>query len=164
LARPEDAPALLAIYRPHVEDSAVSFELATPSATEFGERIARIQGGWEWLLAERNGECVGYVYASAHRERAAYRWSVEVSAYVRADSHRQGIARLLYERLFEDIAAKGYCNAYAVITLPNDASVSLHQRLGFVTVGVFKSVGRKFGRWHDVLWMHRMLRAQPPQD
>jgi L-amino acid N-acyltransferase YncA len=164
LALPDDAPTLVEIYRPYVEDSAVSFEFTTPSITEFRARITKIQSNWEWLLAECNGRCVGYAYATAHRERAAYRWSVEVSAYVHVELHRRGIGRALYEQLFDDITAKGYCNAYAGIALPNPASIALHRRLGFETVGVFKSVGRKFGRWHDVLWMHRTLRQAPPED
>lgn len=164
LAREGDAAALQAIYRPYVEDSAVSFELMVPSIEELVTRVSRIQSAWEWLVAEQAGRCIGYAYASTHRERAAYRWCVEVSAYVHADFHRQGVACALYEQLFEDISTKGYCNAYAVITLPNEASIALHHRFGFEPIGVFKSVGRKFGRWHDVLWMHRRLRDHPPQD
>ena len=157
-----DAPALLEIYRPFVETSAVSFETVTPTVEEFAARIAKALSGWEWLIAERDGRCIGYAYGGLHRERAAYRWSVEVSAYVHPGCHRQGIARALYTQLFDDLARIGYCSAYAGVTLPNDASVALHRGVGFELAGVFRSVGRKFGKWHDVAWFQRTLRTSPP--
>ena len=157
-----DAAALLAIYRPFVETSAVSFEMVAPNVEEFAARIAKALAGWQWLVAEREGRCLGYAYGGLHRERLAYRWSAEVSAYVHPSYHRQGVGRALYLRLFEDLTQKGYCNAYAGITLPNDASVALHRGVGFEPVGVFKSAGRKFGKWHDVAWLQRSLRDSPP--
>jgi L-amino acid N-acyltransferase YncA len=157
-----DAPELLAIYRPVVESSATSFELIAPDLAEFAARIEKANHGWRWLVAERGGRCVGYAYGSAHRERAAYRWSVEVSAYVHPNHHREGIGRALYLRLFEELAQIGFCHAYAGITLPNIASIALHRNVGFEPVGIFKSVGRKFDRWHDVAWFQRTLRDLPP--
>ena len=162
-ATESDAPALLAIYRPFVEGTVVSFETVPPSVEEFAGRVAKTLTGWQWFVAERNGQCVGYAYGSSHRERAAYRWSVEVSAYVHPDHYRQGIGRALYLRLLDDLADKGFCNAYAGITMPNDGSVGLHRSVGFQPIGTFKAVGRKFGRWHDVAWFHRTLRESPPQ-
>jgi phosphinothricin acetyltransferase len=159
-----DAPALLAIYRPFVEDTAVSFETVTPAVEEFGARIAKAVAGWQWLVAERDGQCIGYAYGSSHRERLAYRWSVEVSAYVHPHHHRQGVGRALYRQLFEGLAVKGYCNAYAGITLPNPGSVALHRSVGFESIGVFTAVGRKFGKWHDVAWFQRALRDSPPSE
>lgn len=161
-ASPADAPALLAIYAPFVESTAVSFETVVPTTAEFAARIVESLATWQWLVAERQGHCIGYAYGSAHRARPAYRWSVEVSAYVRPDCHRQGVGRALYLQLFESLALKGYCNAYAGTTLPNDGSVALHQSVGFAPVGVFKAVGRKFGRWHDVAWFQKALRDAPP--
>jgi phosphinothricin acetyltransferase len=87
-----------------------------------------------------------------------------VSAYVDQRQHRQGIGRALYLRLFDDLTARGFCHAYAGITLPNDASVGLHTRVGFEPIGVFKSIGWKFGQWHDVVWLQRTLREGPPSD
>ena len=159
-----DAPALLAIYRPFVEDSAVSFETVAPGVGEFRARIAKAVAGWQWLVAERDGQCIGYAYGSSHRERLAYRWSVEVSAYVHPRHHRQGVGRALYLQLFEDLAGKGFCNAYAGITLPNGGSVALHRSVGFESIGVFKAVGRKFGQWHDVAWFQRALQDAPPSE
>lgn len=159
-----DAEALLAIYAPHVQLGATSFEEVPPGAVEFAARIERCLASHAWLAAEVGGVIAGYAYGSPHRDRAAYRWSVEVSAYVHADFHRRGIARALYGRLFDDLAARGYCQAYAGITLPNDASVALHRALGFAPIGVFPRVGYKRGAWHDVMWLHRELRAGAPPD
>jgi phosphinothricin acetyltransferase len=156
-----DAPALLAIYRPFVETSTVSFETAVPAVEAFAARVDKALAGWQWLVAEHAGACVGYAYGSTHRERAAYRWSVEVSAYVHPDHHRKGIGRALYTQLLDALARQGYCNAYAGITMPNAGSVALHRSVGFEPIGVFKSVGRKFGRWHDVAWLQRPLRDAP---
>jgi L-amino acid N-acyltransferase YncA len=162
-ANEHDAAALLSIYRPFVESTAVSFETVSPTVEEFAVRISKITAGWRWLVAERDGLCIGYAYASAHRERPAYRWSVEVSVYIHPDHHRQGVGMALYRQLMHDLEQAGYCNAYAGITLPNDGSVSLHRALGFEPIGVFKSVGRKFDQWHDVAWFHRRLREAPPE-
>ena len=163
-ASPADAPALLAIYRPHVEQAVVSFEMVAPSVDEFAGRIAKVQQGWTWLVAEDGSGPLGYVYGGAHAERAAYRWSVNVTVYVRGDAQRRGIARRLYGALFPRLAAQGYCMAFAGITLPNDASLGLHRSLGFEDCGVFRAVGYKFGAWRDVAWLQRPLRAGPPPE
>jgi len=160
-ATPDDAESLVEIYRPFVVSTAVSFELEPPSVSEFSERIAKVLGQWAWIVAEREGHAIGYAYATPHRSRGAYQWSVETSVYVQEASRGQGIGSMLYKALMPMLSDKGYCNAYAGITLPNDASVALHRRLGFEAVGVFRSVGRKFGTWHDVSWWHLRLRAEP---
>ena len=159
-----DAGVLLAIYTPFVTDTAVSFELESPSVEEFSQRILAAQSKWAWLVAEQAGHVVGYAYASAFRQRAAYQWSVEVSAYLAPAGRGRGVGRALYERLLTVMVAKGYCTAYAGITLPNDASVSFHRALGFSEVGVFRRAGRKFGTWHDVSWWQRPLRDAPPSE
>jgi phosphinothricin acetyltransferase len=159
-----DADALLAIYRPFVERTTISFETTAPTADQFAARIEKALAGWQWLVAEEADRCIGYAYGGLHRERAAYRWSVEVSAYVHPSHHRRGVARTLYTQLFADLARLGYCNAYAGITLPNEASEAMHRDAGFEFVGAFRAVGRKFGQWHDVAWYQRMLRDAPPFD
>jgi L-amino acid N-acyltransferase YncA len=156
-----DAPALLAIYAPFVESTAVSFEAVSPTVEEFAGRIRKALSRWQWLVAEQHGQAIGYAYGSSHRERAAYCWSVEVSAYVHPGHHRKGVGRALYERLFEDLIRQGFCNAYAGVTLPNEGSVALHRSVGFEPIGIFKAVGRKFGQWHDVAWFQRVLRDAP---
>ena len=162
-ATPDDAAGLLAIYAPFVARTAVSFETQVPCVQEFTSRIEKALDRWAWLLAEGDGQCIGYAYGTSHRERAAYRWSVETSAYVAPNWHRRGIGRSLYLELFAALVRRGYCNAYAGIALPNEASIALHRAVGFEPVGVFESVGRKFDRWHDVSWWQRRLQEQPPQ-
>ena len=157
-----DAVAVAAIYAPYVE-TAISFEETAPTPEEIAARIAKSRSRWQWLVAELDGEVVGYAYGSQHRERAAYRWSVEVSAYVGRDHHRQGIGRALYSALFAELAGKGFCNAFAGITLPNEPSVKLHTSMGFHPIGTFRSIGWKFGRWHDVAWFQRKLRDTPDE-
>jgi L-amino acid N-acyltransferase YncA len=163
-ALPGDAQAMLDIYAPVVLRTAISFELTAPTLSEFEERVRKCSAGRAWLVAERDGQVIGYAYGSPHRERAAYRWSTEVSAYVAPAAQRQGIGRQLYGALLPQLADRGLCNAYAGIALPNDASVALHQSAGFCAIGTFPAVGRKFGRWHDVAWFHRALRSEPPGD
>ena len=157
LATPADASALAAIYAPAVRERATSFELEPPDAAEMAQRVARLAARTPWLACEHRGAVVGYAYASPHRDRAAYQWSVEVSAYVRPDAHRAGVARALYTALFGVLTRQGFRNAYAGITLPNDASVALHRALGFTDVGVYRGVGYKLGAWHDVAWLERAL-------
>ncbi|MBX7183970.1 MAG: GNAT family N-acetyltransferase [Vicinamibacteria bacterium] len=163
-ARAPDAAALLDIYAPYVVGTAVSFELTPPTLAEFENRIAAAQKDWAWLVAERGGEVAGYAYASAFRARAAYRFTAETSAYVHPRHRGQGVAGALYRRLFEILIGKGYCNAYAGIALPNDASIAFHKSLGFTPVGVFHRAGWKFGVWHDVSWWEVRLRDAPPGD
>jgi len=159
-----DSGALLAIYAPFVRDTAVSFELEAPTAEAFVERIVRAQSKWAWLVAERDGGVAGYAYGSPFRDRAAYRFSVEVSVYVAPDSRGTGIGRSLYETLFAILVAKGFCTAFAGITVPNDPSVSFHRALGFTEVGVFRRAGWKLGAWHDVSWWQRPLREGPAEE
>lgn len=161
-AIPSDAESLLAIYRPFVTDTTVSFEVVPPSVTEFRARIEKALIGWAWLVAEVDGALVGYAYGSQHRAREAYQWSVEVSAYIHPAHQGKGLGRRLYGALLPRLAELGYCNAYAGITLPNEASVGFHRAMGFQYIGVFKSVGWKFGGWHDVAWFHLPIRERPP--
>ena len=152
-----DAEALLRIYRPFVEETAISFEARLPTLSELEQRIVRALDAWAWLVAEVEGRPVGYAYGSAHRPREAYRYAVETSAYVESGFQRQGIASALYRQLLTDLATRGYHNAYAGVTLPNNASLGFHRHLGFEDIGVFPRVGYKFGQWHDVAWLYRPL-------
>jgi len=154
-ATPDDTAAMLAIYRPIVENTVISFELETPSEEEFAGRVAAYGASHAWLVAEANGVLAGYAYGSPHRPRAAYRYAVEVSAYVDERFRGRGIASSLYGQLFERLRGQGYASAYAGITLPNDASIALHSGVGFNPIGTFPKVGFKFDRWHDVSWWYR---------
>lgn len=153
----DDAERLVEIYRPAIEDSSISFELVVPSVSEFRGRIADVQAKWVWLVAEVDGEIAGYAYGGEHRAREAYQLSVETSAYVDQRFWRRGVAGSLYKEVLEQLTALGFANAYAGITLPNEASVGFHRSLGFEPIGVFPKVGRKFDQWHDVAWLHRPL-------
>ena len=162
LADAADGERIAAIYRPAVAERVTSFELEPPSGAEMSERVMRTLARTPWLVAERPevpGQVLGYAYASAHKDRAAYQWSVDVSAYVDAAAHRLGLGRLLYERLFAILRLQGFVNAYAGITLPNPASEGFHRAMGFAPVGVYRRVGYKFGAWHDVVWLSLALRA-----
>ena len=166
LADGRDGPAVAAIYRPSVMDSVISFELEPPDAAEMTRRIEATLARTPWLVCVADGVVTGYAYAGLHRERAAYRWSVDVSAYVRQDARRTGVARALYSSLFAVLALQGFRNAYAGITLPNPASVGFHTALGFTPVGIYRNVGFKLGAWHDTGWFERALAphvAPPPE-
>jgi L-amino acid N-acyltransferase YncA len=156
-ARPTDAAAILRIYGPFVADTAVSFETAVPTEAEMRERIETYASHAPWLVYETDGKVVGYAYASKHRAREGYRWTVEVSAYVDPAFHRQGIARLLYTELLAALETQGFRQALAGIALPNEASERFHESLGFSAVGVYRNIGYKLGRWHDVGWWQRPL-------
>ncbi len=157
MATPEDGAAFAEVYRPAVVGCPVSFEIEPPDGAEMARRVAGTLARFPWLAFEENGVALGYAYAGTHRARPAYQWSAEVSAYVHENARRRGVARALYTSLFAIIRHLGYCNAYAGITLPNAASVGLHESLGFRPVGVFHDVGYKLGRWHDVGWWERPL-------
>jgi phosphinothricin acetyltransferase len=157
----DDGAAVAEVYRPYVESSVISFEMVPPDAEEMRSRIATTLERWPWLVSERDGRVAGYAYATAHRVRAAYQWSVDATVYVHQRFHRQGVGRELYAALFPLLVRQGYVNAYAGITLPNEKSVGLHEAMGFVPVGVYRHVGFKQGRWHDVGWWHRPLQPLP---
>ncbi len=164
-ATENDAEQIQAIYAPNVIHTAISFELELPTVDEMRQRIVNVLKHWPWLVCEHDGEVLGYVYASEHRPRAAYQWSVDVSVYIHVRVHRSGVGRALYISLFKLLTLQGFYNAYAGITPPNPASVGLHESLGFQPVGVYRAVGYKLGAWHDVGWWELTLRAHtvPPE-
>jgi phosphinothricin acetyltransferase len=162
-----DAGACAAIYAPYVEDSVISFETEAPSAPEMAERIEAISATHPWLVAERDGRVAGYAYASPHRARAAYRWAADVAVYVDPAQQRSGVGRALYEALFELLRRQRLRILCAGVTLPNDASVALHEAVGFVHVGVYRDIGWKDGSWRDVGWWQLDLGApvgDPPPE
>jgi phosphinothricin acetyltransferase len=163
----QDAPACTAIYAPHVDASPTSFEERPPGAEEMAARIERVSATHPWLVAEDGGEVLGYAYACRHRERPAYRWAADVSVYVAAGQRGQGNGRSLYEALFQRLRQQRFQVACAGITLPNEASVALHERLGFAAVGVSRRIGWKAGAWRDVGWWQLELvpsAVEPPPE
>ena len=159
LADPDtDATAVATIYRPAVESSLATFEEIVPDGAEMGERIRSTLARTPWLVAaDEDGSVIGYAYASNHRERAGYRWSVDVSVYVDPGSQGRGVGRALYDVLLDLLRRQRFVNAFAGIALPNDASVALHQAVGMVRIGVYPQVGYKHGHWVDVAWFGMRL-------
>jgi phosphinothricin acetyltransferase len=159
-AQPDDATGVLAIYGPYCDSTTVSFEITAPTASQMSQRIERITAQFPWLVGEINGEVAGYVYASQHRERAAYRWMVDVAVYVAPAHRRRNLGKALYSALFEILREQGYFKAFAGITLPNAASVRLHESVGFRPMAVYKGVGYKLGQWLDVGWWQLDLQPE----
>ncbi len=164
LATIADAASIAAIYAPFCSDaSVVSFETTAPDATELAARIANTTRQYPWLVAETpDGTIAGYVYATSHRERAAYRWSVNVTAYLHENFRGRGLGKKLYAALFALLRAQGYYGAFAGVTLPNPASIALHRSLGFTLVGTYRNVGFKAGAWRNVSWFHLELQPLAP--
>jgi phosphinothricin acetyltransferase len=150
LATEDDAEAVLEIYGPVVRDTAISFEFEPPSVADMRERIRATLRSTPWLVAERDERLAGYAYAGPFRARPAYQWTTETTVYVAPSAHGRGVGTALYRALLAALHAAGYRSAIGGITLPNAASVALHERLGFRPVGVVKAAGFKFGRWHDI--------------
>jgi L-amino acid N-acyltransferase YncA len=156
-----DAAAMQAIYAPIVCSTFTSFETREPSVEEMRERLLGALPSHPWLVADDDDVVTGFAYASRHRERAAYQWSVDVSVYVHAAHRGRGVGRRLYTALLERLRTHGFVNAYAGIALPNDASVRLHESFGFTPVGIYRNVGFKLGAWRDVGWWQLLLREPP---
>ena len=168
-ADPErDAAACAELYAPFVEATVVSFEDEPPGASEMGARIASMTERYPWLVLEDDEGLVGFAYGSPHHTRAAYRWAVEVTVYVHPAKHRRGAGRRLYQALLDLLRRQRYRVACAGITLPNDASVGLHEAFGFEHIGTYRDIGWKAGAWHDVGWWQLRLlpqdgEEQPPE-
>ncbi|MFD9890494.1 GNAT family N-acetyltransferase [Amycolatopsis sp. NPDC059027] len=152
-----DAEACAAIYAPYVTDTAITFESDPPSPPEMARRIAAANERHAWLVLEDDGDVIGYAYGGPFKERAAYRWSCEVSVYLERGRRRTGGGRALYTALFDRLAERGFRTAVAGMTLPNDASAGLHRAMGFEPVGTYRRIGWKHGAWRDVAWMQRTL-------
>ena len=161
-----DAAAVAEVYRPYVEGTVISFEAEAPGAQEMAARIGAVLEVLPWLVCEEAGRVVGYAYASRHRDRAAYRFCVDAGVYVDGVRHRAGIGRALYTALFVLLRRQGFHAVHAGVTLPNAASVGLHEAMGFQPVGVYRKVGWKMGAWRDVGWWQLELRERggPPAE
>ena len=168
-ATPEDAEALLAIYAPYVTDTAITFEYDVPTLAEFRQRIEMTLTKYPYLVAERDGEVLGYAYAGALGERAAYGWSAETSIYLRQDCRRMGLGRCLYDALEAQARRQNIQTLYACIAASsgeNDphlthASIAFHTDRGYRTVAQFHRCGYKFDRWYDIVWMEKPLGDYP---
>ena len=173
VATPEDAAVLAEIYAPYVRETAITFEYAVPSVAEFAGRIAHTLEKFPYLVAENDGEIVGYAYAGAFHPRAAYQWCAEMSVYVKRDVRRMGVGRKLYDAMETILCMQRLTNVEACIAVPSapDAhltmdSVRFHEKMGYRMVGAFHQCGYKFDTWYDMVWMEKHIgehvRHQPP--
>ena len=153
-----DAQGLLDIYAPYVTGTSVTFETEVPKPEVFEERIREISREFPYLLAEENGQILGYAYAHPYHERAAFHWTVETSIYVRMGMERNGLGTRLYTALLALLKLQGVHTACALITLPNDRSMAFHGRMGFLEGGSLPAVGYKFGNWYGLSYCYRRLR------
>lgn len=160
-ARRSDVPAMLAIYAPFVEHTAVSFEYNVPTEAEFARRLEEHQAAFPWLVCEENGRVMGYAYAGRAFERAAYGWNAEISCYLAPELRGRGVGRRLYARIEEILTRLGYYKLFAVVTSANAPSVAFHHALGFRDAACFRNVGYKQGGWYDVLWLEKTLCDRP---
>lgn len=153
-----DAADILDIYSPYITDTVITFETEVPTIEEFAERIEYINNKLPYIVCEVEGRAVGYAYASKHRARSAYKYSVDVSIYVAPNYQNKGIGKTLYTNLFKMLNKYNYYSAYAGITLPNEKSIGLHKSFGFIEVGTYHNVGFKNGKWLDVMWLEKPLK------
>lgn len=164
VATREDAKKLVEIYAPYVEKTAITFEYTVPTVQEFEKRMEHILQQYPYLVAEREGEIVGYAYAGAFHEREAYRWAVETTMYVRQDQRKMGIGGKLYEALENVLSVQNILNLNACIAYPEEEdeyltqnSVQFHKHFGYQLVGQFHRCGYKFGRWYHMVWMEKHI-------
>lgn len=158
-----DAQALLEIYAPYIERTAITFETAVPSVQEYAARIEAIAAQFPYLVLEVDGEIAGYAYAHRQAERAAFDWNAELSIYLKEDFSGRGIGKPLYGLLEALLEMQGYVSLFGVITGDNAVSIAMHEKMGYRQIAVHEKTGWKFGRWHDTVWMHRRTYEGPPR-
>lgn len=165
-ASERDGEDCAAIYAPYVIDTAVTFEVDAPSAAEMSQRIDAALRSHAWVVLGDAGRVVGYAYGGPFKSRPAYRWSCEVSVYLERGRQRTGGGLALYDALLGRLAERGFRTAVAGMTLPNDASVALHEAMGFDPVGTHRRIGWKLGSWHDVAVVERIITSStdPPAE
>ena len=165
VAKPEDAEELLAVYAPYVTKTAITFEYEVPGLEEFQESIRRTLQRYPYLVAQKDGELLGYAYTGAFVGRAAYDWSAEVSIYLKEDRRKMGIGRRLYQELERISKAQNITNLNACIGYPEKEdehltmnSIQFHAHMGYEMVGVFHKCGYKFGTWYNMAWMEKIIK------
>jgi phosphinothricin acetyltransferase len=153
LASQRDAAACVAIYRPYVENTAISWEIEVPSEDEMASRIASAQKAHEWLVLERDDRVIGFAYAHALNHLPSFKWSAQAGIYLSGNHHRSGGGRKLYAEVLRRLTERGYRTVLAGITQPNPASNEFHRSFGFRDAALYRRVEWKHGHWHDVVWM-----------
>ena len=157
MATCDDIPETLEIYAPYVLTTTSTFEYDVPCKKEFTQRFLKYTGQFPWLVWEENGELLGYAYASAPFERAAYSWCAEPSVYLRPEAKGRGIGKKLYGALEALLQKQGYRKLLALVTSENAASIAFHEKMGYRICGRFSDCGFKFGRWLSLIWMEKNL-------
>ena len=157
-ATDRDIPEILSIYAPYVESSTVTFEYDVPCIKTFTQRFYTYTAQFPWLVWEEDGKILGYAYASAPFERAAFRWCAEPSICLRPEARGKGIGRKLYIVLEAILEKQGYCVLYALITGENAASIRFHEKMGYKTVGNLPDCGFKLGHWCSLVWMEKRVK------
>ena len=158
LATQTDVSAMLAIYAPYIRETAYSFEYEVPTLENFAGRLSAIGANFPWLICEEDdGTVLGYAYAAAAFERAAYMWDADLSVYLAPIAHRRGIGRTFYALLEDILTQQGYHNIYALVSGSNEVSTAFHRALGYDLMTVMPKTGFKFGKWHDMYWFHKRL-------
>jgi L-amino acid N-acyltransferase YncA len=163
-AAPQDAAACVTIYRPYVQDTAISWEIDVPTVEEMASRIAGLRATHEWLVLERGDQIVGFAYGQPLKRLATFQWSAETGIYLHADHRRSGGGRELYRQLLHRLTERGYRRAFAGITQPNEASNGFHRSFGFQDAGLYRRVEWKHDSWHDVAWMQLDLLGPADQN
>lgn len=173
VAREEDAEALLAIYAHYVKNTAITFEYEVPTVEEFRSRIRGTLANYPYLVAEEDGQIVGYVYAGRFRPRAAFQWAAETSVYIDEKHQWKGLGKRFYEKLEEILQRQNVTNVYAVVAVPMDEadeylnrnSELFHEAMGYETVGRYHGCGNKFGRWYSLVVMEKCIleKTCPPK-
>ena len=159
----KDSAALLEIYRPYIEKTAITFETAVPDVKDYEKRIADIAAQFPYLVLESGGEIIGYAYAHRQAERAAFDWNVELSIYLKEGFSGRGIGRPLYALLETLLKMQGYVNFFGVITGSNAGSIAMHEKMGYQKIAVHEKTGWKFDAWHDTVWMHKRVHEGAPE-
>jgi L-amino acid N-acyltransferase YncA len=163
-ASPQDAAGCVAIYRPYVEATAISWEIEVPTVGEMAARITAARKTHEWLILERDDQIIGFAYGHAFNRFPAYQWSAETGVYINVDHHRAGGGRKLYTQLLHRLTERGYWRAFAGITQPSQASNGFHRSFGFQDAGLYRHVEWKHDSWHDVAWMQLDLLGTGDQE
>lgn len=160
-AAKKDSEAILGIYAPYIEKTAITFEYEVPSLLEFSGKIAEIQKKYPWIVYEEEGKILGYAYGGPEYTRAAYQWTVETSVYVSEEARGKGIGTALYKKILDILQKQNFCVCYVLINDDNEASIKMHEKLGFIQNGFRKNCGYKFGKWHSVVFLKNNLTIFP---
>ena len=164
-----DAEAILAIYAPYVQSTAITFEYEVPDPEAFRSRMEGILKNYPYLVASENGKITGYAYAGPFHPRAAYQHAAEMSVYLDMQCRYRGIGRILYRELEKRLIRQNVFSLYACVTTTgraddpyvSDASIRFHEKMGYVPVGEYHQCGYKFNRWYDVTWLEKDLGTRP---